>query len=377
MKILIAAQYYYPYRSGLTEHMRMIAEGFVERGHSVTVLTSQSDPGLPRTEIISGIHVVRLPVLVRLNRGSFMPRFLPALAGLAKKHDIINLHFPMPECAPATYWLRNQNVVVTYHCDLTLEGNMAIKLMQSLYYGFLRQSLRYPKAIVTTSREYAETSAVAPFIDRVVPIMPPVKSLNRKDPAAIIARLGITGSPVIGFLGRVVFEKGLEDLVNAMDFICRVFPDATLVIGGEKEKAVGGTVTDRLSRLAEKHAGHVVMTGFLAEDLLDEFYSALDVFVLPSVDRLEAFGTVQIEAMQCGTPVVATERPGMSIPIRTTRMGRLVPPRNPKALAEGIIEVIQHRDAYLIDRTKILEHFGVGRTVDSYENLFKDIMSRK
>ena len=60
MKILIAAQYYYPYRSGLTEHMRMIAEGFVKRGHTVTVLTSQSDPGLPRTEIISGIHVLNV-----------------------------------------------------------------------------------------------------------------------------------------------------------------------------------------------------------------------------------------------------------------------------------------------------------------------------
>jgi glycosyltransferase involved in cell wall biosynthesis len=210
-------------------------------------------------------------------------------------------------------------------------------------------------------------------MDKVVPIVPPIKNLDRKDPKNFKARFGITGGPVIGYLGRVVFEKGLEDLVEAMDRVTGIFPEAILVIAGEKEKAAGGTVTARLLAAAERRSGRVLLTGFLEESLIEEFYSACDVFVLPSVDRLEAFGTVQVEAMLCGTPVVAADRPGMRIPIQLTGMGCLVPPRNPPALAEGIVTVLQNRDRYLVDRSRILNHFGIGRTVEAYETLFKTV----
>ncbi|MBI3611404.1 MAG: glycosyltransferase [Nitrospirae bacterium] len=371
MKILIAGQYYYPYRSGLTEHMRMLAEGLVQRGHDVTVLTSQSSPDLPRDEKIAGVRVVRLPVWIRVNRGSFMPQFLTTLFRLRKSYDIINLHFPMPECLPAAFLLRNAGLVVTYHCDLTLQGNVIIRALEAIYFRLLFYGLRYPKAIVATSRDYAESSALRPFMEKVVPIIPPIKILNRKDPVNFKTRFGITGGPVIGFLGRVVFEKGLEDLVNAMGWITEAFPEAILVIAGEKEKAVGGTVTAKLLAAAERRSGRVLLTGFLEESLIEEFYSACDVFVLPSVDRLEAFGTVQVEAMLCGTPVVAADRPGMRMPIRLTGMGCLVPPRNPRALAEGMIAVLRNKERYVVERPRILEHFGIGKTIEAYEDLFR------
>ena len=120
-----------------------------------------------------------------------------------------------------------------------------------------------------------------------------------------------------------------------------------LVIAGEKEKVAGGTVTNRLVNLAQKHKDQILFTGFIEDTLLEHFYSSCDVFVLPSVDRLESFGMVQVEAMLCGTPVVAAERPGVSLPILTTGMGRIVPPKNPRALADGIIEVLENRDHYL------------------------------
>jgi len=373
MKVLIAAQYYFPYRSGLTEHMRLVAEALVRRGHEVTVLTSRSSPELPRDERIAGVRIIRLPVLLRMNRGSFMPGFLPALLRLGRQQDVIHLYFPMPECLPAAYLFRKSALVVTYVCDLTLQGNLALRALEFLYYKMLFYSLRYPKAIVALSRDYAESSVLRSFMDKVVPIPPPIKNLNRKDPAAFKARFGISGSPVIGFLGRVVFEKGLADLVNAMDRIREAHPKALLVIAGEKEKAVGGTVTSQLQSAAQKHEGHVLFTGFLGDDLLEEFYSACDVFVLPSVDRLEAFGMVQVEAMLCGTPVVATDRPGIRVPIRLTGMGCLVPPHDPPSLARGILAVLRDRDRHCVDRSAVLRHFGIEKTVEAYEDLFKSV----
>lgn len=373
MKVLLAAQYYYPYRSGLTEYARLLSEGLVERGHKVTVLTSRSSRDFLSEETVAGVQIIRLPVFFRMNRGSFMPGFLPALARLKGSYDIINLHFPMPECLPAAFLLRNKKLIVTYHCDLTLQGGIVLQFLQGVYFNSLHYSLHYPKAVVASGLDYAESSALCAYMDKVIPIPPPIRLLSRKDPSGFKSRFKITGSPVIGFLGRVVFEKGLEDLVYAMDNIIAQFPDAVLVIAGEKEKAVGGTVTERVLELARRHKDRVILTGFLADDLLEEFYSACDVFVLPSTDRLEAFGMVQVEAMLCGIPVVASDRPGMRLPIQLTKMGRLVAPHNPRALAEGIVKVLKNRDHYRIDRSRILEQFSAARTVEAYEDLFSKI----
>ena len=375
MRILIGLQYYYPYRSGLTEYARMLGEALVRRGHRVTVLTSRSLPELKEEEEIGGVRVLRLPVLFKLNRACFMPRFLPMLARLGKEHDMVNLHFPMPECFPATFLTRKSPLVVTYHCDITVQGSPFSHFLQAVYFAALHQSLRYPHKIVALSREYAEVSAIRPFLEKVVPIFPPIKPLSWKDPSEFKSRLGITGGPVIGFLGRVVFEKGLGDLVAAMPFIKKVYPGGALLIGGETEKVAGGTVTTELKKAALKEKVHIHFTGFIHEDQLEGFYSACDVFVLPSVDRLEAFGMVQVEAMLCGVPVVSVDRPGVRVPIQQTRMGRLVPPRDPEALAEGILGVLRNRNQYLIDRARILERFGESKTVDAYESLFRKLKS--
>ena len=157
MKILLAAQYYYPYRSGLTEYARLLAEGLAGRGHAVTVLTSQSSPESALEEQINGVSVIRKAVLFRMNRGAFMPGFLPALARLAKSHDVVNLHYPMPECLPAACLTRNAPNVATYHCDMTLGGGLMMSALEAVYYGLLKWSFRYTRAITASSPSTSRT----------------------------------------------------------------------------------------------------------------------------------------------------------------------------------------------------------------------------
>ncbi|EKD89501.1 MAG: glycosyl transferase group 1, partial [uncultured bacterium] len=75
MKILIVLTYYRPHISGLTIYAERLAKAFAVRGHEVTVLTSRFKKELPSEEIVSGVRIVRAPVLFRLSKGVIMPTF--------------------------------------------------------------------------------------------------------------------------------------------------------------------------------------------------------------------------------------------------------------------------------------------------------------
>ena len=95
----------------------------------------------------------------------------------------------------------------------------------------------------------------------------------------------------------------------------------------------------RCRPLIEPVADFVTFTGLIRDrQRLADFYAMCDVLVLPS--RTDSFAAVQVEAMLCGTPVVASDIPGARVPVQLTAMGVLVEPRNPDALAAGIREVM-------------------------------------
>jgi len=99
------------------------------------------------------------------------------------------------------------------------------------------------------------------------------------------------------------------------------------------------------------------------------------VLVVPSLNSTETFGLVQVEAMLCGTPSIASDLPGVRQPPRMTGMGEVVPVGDAAALAEAIIRVIQHRDDYIRPRRSIEETFSLERTMGSYEVLFEELLA--
>jgi glycosyltransferase involved in cell wall biosynthesis len=111
--------------------------------------------------------------------------------------------------------------------------------------------------------------------------------------------------------------------------------------------------------------------GNLSEKRLGAFYKAIDVLVLPSINSTEAFGMVQAEAMLLGTPVVATNLPGVKIPISLTKMGIIVEPKNEKQLAEAISEILKNRKKYtnknLIKNAEKI--FNIKNVYQFYDNL--------
>jgi glycosyltransferase involved in cell wall biosynthesis len=378
MRIFTALTYYSPHISGLTVYARRLAGHLVEQGHDVTVLTSHYDQNLPRREVIDGATVVRSPVALRMNKGALMPVFVAQAAKFAATHDIVHVHLPQFEASAVALAARltGKPVVATYHCDIQLPpgpGRLAYTpLIRASHYltGKLAQR------IIVNSQSYAETGRLTRrFLHKVKAVYPPVE-LAASDPtaaAALATRIGTARRPIVGFVGRFAEEKGIEYLIDAVPRVLAALPNAHFVLAGGTEQIPGENVFDRVRpRIADLN-GSLTHVGLLSDAELRAFYELIDVLVLPSINATESFGMTQAEAMLAGTPVVATNLPGVREPIDVTGLGLLVPPRDSARLADGIVEVLRHRERYAAGRLAAAAAFSGARTAAFYNQLFLDL----
>jgi glycosyltransferase involved in cell wall biosynthesis len=153
--------------------------------------------------------------------------------------------------------------------------------------------------------------------------------------AGVRAELGLTG-PAIGLVANIRGSKGHDDFLEAGRLIARAEPAARLLIVGD-----GIGFDDVHRRVRDLGLEQVVtMTGFRRD--IPEVLAALDVLVLPSI-RSEAASQVIPQALAVGTPVVATDVGGNPEWIRDGETGRLVPPRDPAALAGAVLDLVRDR----------------------------------
>ncbi|MCI8354052.1 MAG: glycosyltransferase [Lachnospiraceae bacterium] len=361
-RILILLNYYYPYISGISEYARILAEGLVERGYQVTVVTSEHVP-LKRKENINGVDVLRSPVLFRISKGTVSPAFLFRAIGMAGRADVVIMHLPMIESGLISTFVSGRKLIAMYHCDVNLPETMINKLIVKCMDISNRICLKRSRFVAVQTSDYAEHSRVAfRYREKYIEAAAPVKDYHRREPE----RRG--GKKRIGFCGRLVEEKGIHVLLKAFEILLRIREDITLVIGGDYENVAGGSVYPELMNyIKEKKIPEISFPGKIAEEKMEEFYSSLDVFVLPSVNSLEAFGMVQIEAMFCGTPVIATDLYGVRTIVQKTGMGRVVKRNDPESLAHGIGEVLDHPEKYRRTKEEIQKYYGTKKCVSVFQ----------
>ncbi len=379
MRILIALTYYRPHVSGLTIYAERLARGLAGRGHAVTVLTSRFDPSLPAEETRDGVRIVRAPVARKVSKGVIMPTF-PALAWTAiGEHDVLNIHMPQleaPLLAEFGRW-RRRPVVLTYQCDLRLPPGWLNRAVERCLRPLNAFAAARCHRIVTTSDDYARHSSFLARRAAKLRTIPPLLDLRDEDAAAsrtLVERWGLDRGPLIGFAARFAAEKGVEVLLDALPRIVEEFPEVRVAFTGAYRDTIGeDAYLERLRPALDRHRQRLIFLDLLPDEAMPSFYALCDVLAVTSRNATEAYGLVQPEAMQAGTPVVASDLPGVREPVRLSGMGLTVPAGDASALAEALIEVLRNRDRYRRDRQEIRALFAPEASLRLYEQLFEEV----
>lgn len=368
-KILCVINYYYPYVSGVSEYARLLCEEFVEKGYRVTVITSNHDK-LPEEEIINGVKVLRAPIICKISKGTVSLSFILKAWKLSKKADMVNLHLPMLESGLLSILIDSRKIVPTYHCDVNLPSGILNRFILKVMDFSNNICLKRSRKIGVTSIDYMKHSRIAHrYVDKMIEAGAPIKKYSR------VETTQDKNKRVIGFCGRIVEEKGIDVLLKAFEIVQKEENNVCLHIGGDYKKIAGGSIYESLDSYIQEHnIQNVKFLGKIPEEDMSKFYSSLDVFVLPSINSLEAFGMVQIEAMMCGTPVVASNLFGVRTIVKKTGMGEIAKVKDEKDLAEKILMVLRNRDQYIKSREYIESLYGTEACAKSYiKNSIKGI----
>jgi len=382
MRVLNTLYYYRPHFSGLTVYTERLAVALAAQGHTLTVLTSRYARTLPAEESLDGVRVRRVNVLATVSKGPIMPTFLLHAFRQLRLHDVLQLHVPQLDAAPLALLARlmGKPVVVTYHCDLSLPtsllngvANRASRLANGL-------TLSLAQAVVTNTRDYAEWSPALRGVLHKLEVIPPPCVVAPVEPArgrALRERFRVQDEDrLIGMVARLATEKGAEVLAQAMPHVLQAHPTARVLYVGQYQDVMGeAAYLQRLNPMLAALGDRWSFLGVLEPKDMAAFYALCDVTVLPSLNSTESFGMVQVESMLCGTPVVASDLPGVRQPVQLSGMGLVVPPRDPLRLAQAIIQILADPARYTGQGCAWCDELSPAAVSATYQRLYARLLA--
>ena len=367
MRILHIYKDYHPVMGGIENHLRWLAEAQAARGHDVTVLVT-NPAGLETTvREENGVRVIRA---ARLATVASTPLSLSLPLILAREGpDIVHLHFPYPLGELSEWFLRRgRAAVMTYHSDVVRQAAIL-----RLYTPLLKRVLKQAARILTSSPNYIQSSPwLRPLAHKctVVPLAIDVSRFSAPRRAEVASIRQRFSGPILLFVGRLRYYKGLDYLIQAMKNV-----DATLlIVGSGPEAARLGAMSYELGVAHKVH-----FLGDISDALISAYYQAADVFILPSSHRSEAFGIVLLEAMAAGTPLVSTELgTGTSWVNQDGVTGIVVPPRDSNALAGAIRRLLEdeslRREMGARAQARARAEFNLPVLVKRVEQVYEEVL---
>ncbi len=363
LRVLHVGKFYQPHVGGMETHLRTLC---AELKDAVDLSVIVANDG-PRTEhaLMDGVNLTRVGTALNVYSTPICPRMTRAIRDA--RADLVHVHMPNPWAVLA--YLRSGHrgpLVVTWHSDVVRQ-----KALEPAFGLLLRRFLRRCNTIIATSDNYIESSPVlSRYRDRchTVPFGISTDDLWCRDVNAVKQIRGRFGSRIVLSTGRLVYYKGLEYLIRAMNSV-----DASLLIVGDgplRDKLETEAAANPVLRRRVNFLGHV-------EDVTP-YYHACDVFALPSIARSEGFGIVQLEAMACAKPVVNTRlQSGVPFVSLDGVTGITVAPQNSAEMAGALNRLLNEDE---LRRTygnaalqRVRTEFTVGAMVKRTFGVYKQV----
>lgn len=370
MHIAFVLEYYPPHFGGIQIVFQNVATRLVDRGHEVTVVTSQTGE-TDRREKRDGVPIRRCPVVQSLDRYTFTVTGIPEAIRTAREADVIHTS-TWTGTTPA--WIASlatdTPAICTVHevfepiWELTDRG----RLDKALHRLLERAVFALPFEQYTTVSEYTrdclrEQGKHASDIEVVY------NGIDNElfDPTAVedgqLREIGVDAEFVFMYFGRPGFSKGVEYLVEAAPDVFEQVPDShLLLILGDKPRDRYAAIQDRIDELGIRN--DVTILNPVEREQLPQYVGNADCVVVPSLS--EGFGFTAAEACALEVPVVTTS--AGSLPEVVSGEHVTVEPANATALADGIARVARG-EADFQDRRTFEWEDAVDRYLTTYRKL--------
>jgi D-inositol-3-phosphate glycosyltransferase len=350
---------------GMNVYVRELTRQLGQNGIHVDVFTRSQNEHVPQVshDLGFGNRVVHIPAgpqvpLPKQDLAGFLPDFVAGIQEFTRtkdlNYDLIHSHYWMSGIAAGdlkSVW--NIPVVHMFHTLGVMKQRVARtagEIEGDHREKGERQVLRLADRIVAaTLAELAQLQWLYQADTRKIVVIPPGVDLTHFYPIPADEAKAFIGIPpcdrMLLFVGRIEPLKGIDALIQALAIMRQNGVQVCLaVIGGDPDLSPA-TLSDEMKRLQAMREQYglqdtVAFLGRKSQNTLPYYYSAAEAVVVPSY--YESFGMVALEAMACGTPVVASQVGGLAFLVQDGITGFTVPVDEPKALASRLTDLVQH-----------------------------------
>lgn len=361
MKIVHFAKFFPPEYGGIESVTQALAEDHAAAGYNVDVICFTRNA--TQFEQIGRLGLRRVKVRREIGSQPVAFSYLGACGAAARDADVVHVHAPNMLAALAVVLLpRRIRVVVHWHADIQNKGAIG-RLVRPLERAMLLRA----DIVIATTQAYAEAStALAAFRDRIKVIPIGIADLKAEQ------KFEIGTTPYVLSIGRLVPYKGLNVLLDAVPMVRSKVEFR--IVGTGPQLAALEAQSSRLG-ITDK----VKFMGQVGQTELQRLIAGTAVFCLPSVNRLEAFGVVLLEAMRAGRPIITTNIRGSGVPwVNLT--GVKIPVNDPKALAEAIDRLVTAPEECTrlgkLARSRFLTHFSRKAMSDEFLSVYQGLKKK-
>jgi len=333
---------------GLGRHVHALATSLAAAGHEVTVVTRHA-PGAPLEEYAQDVRIVRAPEdppLFPLDTGNLLAwtmAFNHTLTRAALRaaengaYDVIHAH---------DWLVTHTAVTLKEHLDLPLVATIHAteagrhqgwlpepmnRCIHSVEWWLAHEACRVIVCSEYMRWEVNRLLSIPTSRIQAVPNGVDMSVWQAPSRAVLAARSRYADEgPLIGYAGRLVYEKGVQDLVAAVPALRAEYPGLRLVIAGD------GPYKGELQETIRRHRLNraVAFTGFLGAGELPALMAGLDALVVPSI--YEPFGMVALEGASAGAPLAVAKTGGLAEIVEPGQTGVAFPAGDPAALAASV-----------------------------------------